>query len=159
VEGEVTLVVRRLTVEDAEACDAIMRTLPDFFAYEPGLADCARAVRTQAGWVAEDDGEVIGFATWERRTDETAEVTWMAVRADRRHGGVGTEIIEAVVAEMKAQGFVLALAMTSARPKDAEIEDTYGPTRAFWTARGFLPLIELDIWETDVALLQVRALA
>jgi GNAT superfamily N-acetyltransferase len=135
-----------------------MRSLPDFFGYEPGLEDCARAVRTQAGWVAEDQGGVVGFATWEKRTEATAEVTWMAVQRDRRQAGVGTAIIEALLAEVEEKGYGLALAMTSARPKDPSIEDTYGPTRAFWHARGFLPLIELDIWETDVALLQVRAL-
>jgi GNAT superfamily N-acetyltransferase len=135
-----------------------MRGLPDFFAYEPGLLDCASAVRTQPGWVAEADGVVAGFATWEERTPSTAEVTWMAVERERRHSGVGTAIIEVLCDSLQSRGYKLALAMTSARPKDQEIEDTYGPTRAFWSARGFHPLIELDIWETDVALLQVRAL-
>ncbi len=135
-----------------------MRGLPDYFSYEPGLADCAKAVRTQAGWVAEDSGHVAGFATWEERTAATAEVTWMAVERERRHGGVGTAIINALCADLRTRGYKLALAMTSARSKDEAIEDTYGPTRAFWSARGFVPLIELNIWETDVALLQVRAL-
>jgi N-acetylglutamate synthase-like GNAT family acetyltransferase len=135
-----------------------MRGLPDFFSYEPGLADCAKAVRTQDGWVAEGSGNVVGFATWERRTAETAEVTWMAVAREQRHNGVGTAIIEALCGDLRSRGYKLALAMTSARPKNKTIEDTYGPTRTFWSARGFLPLIELDIWETDVALLQVRAL-
>jgi hypothetical protein len=62
------------------------------------------------------------------------------------------------VSEIRDRGFKLALAMTSAGPKEAGVEDTYVPTRAFWKARGFEPLIELDIWETDRALLQVRPL-
>lgn len=135
-----------------------MRGLPDFFSYEPGLADCAKAVRSQSGWVAEDSGHVAGFATWEERTTATAEVTWMAVERKQRHNGVGTAIVEALCEGLRSRAYKLALAMTSARPKDETIEDTYGPTRAFWSARGFLPLIELDIWETNVALLQVRAL-
>ena len=135
-----------------------MRGLPDFFSYEPGLADCAKAVRSQSGWVAEESGRLAGFATWVERTTETAEVTWMAVDRNMRHGGIGTAIIEALCEDLRARGYKLALAMTSARPKDDAIEDTYGPTRRFWAARGFHPLIELDIWETDVALLQVSAL-
>jgi len=135
-----------------------MRGLPDFFSYEPGLEACAEAVRSQSGWVAEEGGEVLGFATWEEKTTETAEVTWMAVKNERRGAGIGTQVIEALVSEMKERGYRLALAMTSARTKDEEGEDTYLPTRAFWTARGFLPLIELDIWETNLALLQVRVL-
>lgn len=82
----------------------------------------------------------------------------MAVERERRNGGIGTAIIEALVDDLRMRGYKLALAMTSARPKDDAVEDTYGPTRAFWSARGFQPLIELDIWETNGALLQVRAL-
>ncbi len=134
-----------------------MRGLPDYFSYEPGLADCARAVRTQDGWVANDAGRVVGFATWAERTTASAEVTWMAVERERRHAGIGTAIIEALVDDLRPRGYRLVLAMTSARSKDASV-DTYEPTRAFWSARRFLPLIELDIWETNVALLQVRAL-
>jgi GNAT superfamily N-acetyltransferase len=155
----VPITIRPLAPADAGACDAIMRGLPDFFAYEPGLADCARAVRSQDGWVADEDGRVVGFATWETRTLYSAEITWMAVERSRRHGGVGTAILHALTADLRGRGFVLALAMTSAASKQADSgPDTYEATRRFWLARGFLPLIELDIWETDVALLQVRAL-
>jgi GNAT superfamily N-acetyltransferase len=136
-----------------------MRTLPDWFSYEPGLADCANAVRTQRGWVAERDRRVVGFATWEERTPATAEVTWMSVERGLRNGGIGTAIIEALCDDLRARGYRLALAMTSARTKAPDAgPDTYEATRAFWSARGFHPLIELDIWETNVALLQVRAL-
>jgi hypothetical protein len=49
--------------------------------------------------------------------------------------------------------------MTSAASKEAvPTPDSYESTRRFWFARGFHPLIELDIWVTDVALLMVRAL-
>ena len=149
--------VRPLRLEDADACDAIMRTLPDFFSYEPGLQDCANAVRTQHGLVAESAGAVIGFATWDRRTDEAAEVTWAAVHHGHRHSGAGTAIIEALCNDLRSHGFRLALAMTSASNKDGS-EDTYVATRAFWKRRGFDPLIELDIWDTNFALLMVRAL-
>ncbi|MCA9845515.1 MAG: GNAT family N-acetyltransferase [Dehalococcoidia bacterium] len=151
--------IRDLTPGDGLACDAVMRTLPDWFGYEPGLEDCARAVRTQAGRVAVDDGEVVGFATWERRTGDSAEITWAAVRKDRRNSGVGTSIVEAVCEDLRAQGFRLALAMTSARSKDVvPTHDAYEETRAFWRARGFLFVTELNIWETDFALLMVRPL-
>jgi hypothetical protein len=32
------------------------------------------------------------------------------------------------------------------------------PTRQFWKSRGFEPLTELDIWDTNFALLMVRPL-
>lgn len=66
--------VRALQAGDAGTCDAIMRSLPDFFGHEGGLASRAEAVRTQTGFVAEQDGRVIGGATWEERKPETAEI-------------------------------------------------------------------------------------
>jgi N-acetylglutamate synthase-like GNAT family acetyltransferase len=136
-----------------------MQTLSDWFGYEPGLADCANAVRSQRGWVAEDDGTVIGFATWQERTSATAEVTWMAVERRHRDAGTGTALIEALCMDLRDRGFKLVLAMTSARAKEPDTgPDPYESTRAFWAARGFHPLIELDLWETDVAPLQVRTL-
>jgi GNAT superfamily N-acetyltransferase len=150
--------VRALQPADAETCDAIMRSLPDFFGHEGGLASCAEAVRAQTGFVAEDEGRVVGFATWEERKPETAEVTWAAVHRDFRHSGAGTAIIETLCDDLRGRGYRLALAMTSAANKDDSIPDTYVTTREFWQARGFYPLIELDIWDTNFALLMVRPL-
>ncbi len=152
--------VRPLTPADAMACDEIILSLPTFFGHEGGRADCARAVRTQAGWVAEDGGRVIGFATWEQRTPATAEITWAAVHRDHRHQGAGTRIVERLAADLAARGFRLALVMTSAGQKvPVEGPDVYEETRRFWKSRGFLPLLELDIWDVDIALLLVRPLA
>lgn len=153
-----SLHVRPLEPRDAPACDAIMATLPDFFGHQGGLDAAADAVRTQAGQVAEDGRRIVAFATWEPRNRYTAEITWMAVTRERRHGGIGTTLVEVVCKELRKRGFRLALAMTSAAPKMIGGDDTYGPTRQFWLARGFLPLAELDIWDTDLALLQVRSL-
>jgi GNAT superfamily N-acetyltransferase len=150
--------VRSLTSSDADACDAIMRSLSDWFSYEPGLADCANAVRTQSGWVAARGTSVVGFATWVERTVASAEITWMAVQREHRNKGIGTAIIERLAVDLADRGYSLALAMTSAASKKPSGPDSYEDTRAFWHARGFLPLIELDIWETDIALLQVRPL-
>lgn len=135
-----------------------MRTLPDWFSYEPGLEDCAKAVRSQSGWVAVENDRVVGFATWAERTTATAEVTWMAVERERRNGGIGTLIVERLAEDLSNRGYKLALAITSAAEKEPSGHDSYAETRQFWLARGFEPLIELDIWETNIALLQVRPL-
>jgi N-acetylglutamate synthase-like GNAT family acetyltransferase len=152
--------IRLLDPADAPTCDAIILSLPEYFGHEGGRADCAAAVRSQDGWVAEIDGGVIGFATWQQRTADAAEVTWMAVHRDHRHSGAGTAIIERLVADLSARGFRLAFAMTSAAHKQPQPgSDPYDDTRRFWVRRGFLPLTELDIWDTDIALVLVRPLS
>jgi ribosomal protein S18 acetylase RimI-like enzyme len=89
-----TVSIRALGPEDANACDGIVRSLPYHFAQEQGRRDCAAAVRRESGLVAIQDDEVVGFLTYVHRFDEAAEITWMAVRADRRRRGIGHALID-----------------------------------------------------------------
>jgi N-acetylglutamate synthase-like GNAT family acetyltransferase len=148
--------IRELTPDDGPACDAIIATLPKFFGHEGGRQDCAHAVRTQRGWVAEDDGDVIGFLTVESSTEETLEITWMAVRNDRRRAGVGRRLVEALVRESKRPILVLTAGPSSPEP-DADPDDNYEGTRAFYRKMGFIPVKELTPagWDQS-ALLLVR---
>jgi ribosomal protein S18 acetylase RimI-like enzyme len=84
----------------AEGCDAIVRGLPGWFGVAAGIEDCARAVRTQAGFVAMDGDAVVGFVTFEPLPHHDWEITWMAVRADRRGGGIGTDLVERLVTSL-----------------------------------------------------------
>ena len=91
--------VRPLQPVDAPGCDAVIASLPDWFGDPDGLAACAEAVRGGDGWVAVEAGEVVGFLTLERPLPASADITWLAVRADRRGGGIGSALIERACAE------------------------------------------------------------
>lgn len=134
--------VRPLAPEDATACDAIIAGLPDWFGVDQGIRDCAEAVRTQPGLVAEADGTVAGFVTW-TRSEASAEITWMAVHADRRRGGLGRALVDALLAALQGTGVrELAVKTLSSRHPDPG----YAETRAFYLAMGFTEARELDIW-------------
>jgi GNAT superfamily N-acetyltransferase len=130
---------------DAETCDAILAGLPGWFGDPQGIADCAAAVRSQDGLVAED-GEPIGFLTWVRVDDHVAEITWMAVRADRRREGIGS----ALVGEL--EGRLEDLGVRELRVKTLSEREPYPPyeeTRAFYRRQGFRAVAELDVWGPD----------
>jgi ribosomal protein S18 acetylase RimI-like enzyme len=151
--------IRSLTLADAEACDAIVRALPEWFGLEVGIVDCAAAVRSQDGLVAERvDGSVGGFLTWVRHFPETAEITWMAVAPDAHRQGVGRALVTALAERLTLEGARLLLVKTLSERGDSE---HYDRTRAFYRATGFLPLQEMpDLWdEENPALLLVRPLA
>jgi ribosomal protein S18 acetylase RimI-like enzyme len=134
--------VRNLAPDDAGTCDEIVAGLPDWFGDEQGIRTCAEAVRTQPGAVAELDGEVAGFLTWERDGDG-AEITWMAVRADRRRRGLGRALLDALMTMLRADGVrELRVKTLSARVED----EPYAETRAFYAAMGFTEARELDVW-------------
>jgi GNAT superfamily N-acetyltransferase len=127
---------------DAEACDAIIRGLPEWFGLDSGIRDCARAVRSESGLVAVDDAGVVGFLTY-TTADDVAEITWMGVGSDRRHRGAGRALIEALVERLRRDGVRRLLVKTlSARRPYAP----YAETRAFYRSLGFAEEQELDIW-------------
>jgi ribosomal protein S18 acetylase RimI-like enzyme len=151
-----TVLVRPLVPSDVEGCLRVIASLPRFF----GAADNAPShatedLRTDGGLVAvSPGGEVIGFITWRRHLDGAAEISWMAVYASLRGRGVGTAMLRRLESLLTAARYTSLSLLTSAK------SHTYQPTRAFWQARGFTPILTLDnLWETDVAVVYTKALA
>lgn len=153
--------IRPLAPADGPGCDAVVLTLPYHFGHEGGKAECARAVRTQPGLVAVEEGTVVGFLTLQRHDRASAEITWMAVRAERRRHGIGRQLVEHAVADLAADGVELLSVLTLAESvKEERATDNYADTRAFYRALGFVPIRELDLeaWD-DPAVILVRRLA
>jgi ribosomal protein S18 acetylase RimI-like enzyme len=154
--------VRALAAGDAEACDRIIQGLPYHFGMEEGRVACARAVREQEGLVATDGDEVVGFLTWEPRFDEAAEITWMAVRHDRRRRGIGGLLLDRLAEDLARAGrrslAVLTLSENDPDPTP-EPDDGYQTTRAFYRANGFVPVRDIPReWEENLAVLMVKHL-
>jgi GNAT superfamily N-acetyltransferase len=160
--GGSNIELRALTPDDADACDAIIASLPYFFGDPQGVEDCARAVRSQAGILALADGAPAGFLTWEQHFAGGVELTWMAVDAARRRRGIGARLIAALDERMRAAGVtmicVLTLGPSVPEPKD---DDNYEGTRRFYRANGFVPLRELQLstWNNSHALMLARPVA
>jgi len=152
--------IRPLASADADACDRIIASLPYHFAHEQGRRDCADAVRRDTGLVAVEDDEVVGFLTYVPRFDEAAEITWMAVRNDRRRRGVGHALIEELSERLRAEGTRILVALTvSPSDPDPEPDDGYQSTRAFYRSTGFVLARDLrNEWESDTAVVMVRPL-
>lgn len=155
--------VRPLTAADAEACDAIVLSLPYHFGDEAGRADCARAVRTQPGLVVENEGgRPIGFCTYARHFETSSEITWLAVHADDRFHGAGTALVDALVSLLRSEGRRVLVALTvSATDGPDDIENGYDATRAFYRSVGFVEARDFAGYfgaDGDTPVLLVRSL-
>lgn len=135
--------IRDLRPTDADACDAIIAGLPDWFANEDGLRECAQAVRTQPGLVSERADRLAGFLTYNADA-HAAEITWMAVESALRRTGIGAGLIDGLVARLRETGVDRLLVKTLSDREDPG--PAYAQTRAFYLAVGFVPEAELDIW-------------
>lgn len=136
--------IRALNSNDAEVCDAIVASLPDWFANVDGLREAAEAVRTHEGLVVVDGDEVVGFLTLVHPFPATSEISWMAVRADRRRSGIGAALLNGTIELLRLRGVRLLAVKTLSDRENPGPE--YAQTRAFYLASGFLPVMELDIW-------------
>jgi len=143
--GMVGRVIRKLDhAADAAACDAIVASLPAWFGLEEGIRDCAAAVRSQPGLIADLDGRVVGFLTLTRPYPRTPEISWLAVHAAHRGRGIGTALVQRLADDLRAGGDRLLLVKTLSNRIDPGPE--YAQTRAFYLRRGFEPVAELDLY-------------
>ena len=137
-------VIRPLAPTDAQACDAIVAGLPDWFGNADGIREAATAVRTHEGFVAQDGHDVVGFVTLVHPYPTTSEISWMAIRRDRHRTGVGRALVDAALETLAERGVRLLTVKTLSDREDPGPE--YAQTRAFYLASGFVPVAELDIW-------------
>jgi ribosomal protein S18 acetylase RimI-like enzyme len=140
--------LRRLSPADADGCDAVIASLPYHFGDEDGRAQCARAVRTSAGWVAGSNSRVVGFLTARPWYEQALEITWMAVHADHRRQGIGRMLIQALVDEPPTKARYLVVTTLSAASAET-VADGYEGTRRFYRQNGFQPIWDPEGWWND----------
>jgi GNAT superfamily N-acetyltransferase len=88
---------------------------------------------------AEQDGETVGYASFGpiACTRESYDLYWIVVSGTYRGKGLGTQLLEQSEEAIAALGGTRVYIETSARA-------LYEPTRAFYLARGYSPIAELE---------------
>jgi ribosomal protein S18 acetylase RimI-like enzyme len=87
-------------------------------------------------WVAEMDGNVIGFIAYELYEDRTGEVQLLAVHPEHQNHGIGTELNTFALQKMKEGGMKLAVVATGG-------DESHAPARKSYEKAGYtaLPLV------------------
>lgn len=109
-------------------------------------------------FVARRGGAIVGFVALEEQTPVAAEIHVLAVAEELHRAGVGTALVEHAERWLRPRGYKL-LCVKTLGPSRAD--EGYAHTRAFYAARGFLPLFESTaFWGDDQpALVLVKAIA
>jgi GNAT superfamily N-acetyltransferase len=131
--------IRNATSSDGDACAHIVQGLPEYFTDD--VPDTVRRdLDRHGGWVLADT-EVVAFVIAQARGTQAAEILWAAVRADRRHEGLGTQLVEHALDELAGRGIRVVEVKTLDHSSDYA---PYASTRAFWERRGFVQVDTID---------------
>jgi ribosomal protein S18 acetylase RimI-like enzyme len=98
-----------------------------------GVREIATDLRYQPGFVAETDGQIVGFvviSVYEAK----GRISWLGVQQDRQRLGIGRRLVGAVVNRMAGDGIKEVFVDTLGDSVDYE---PYARTRAFYRALGF----------------------
>jgi GNAT superfamily N-acetyltransferase len=138
--------------ERSRICEHVLRDLPDWFGIEEATTAYIRDVSVLPTFAVDDDA----FLSLKQHTALAAEVYVMGVRRERHGQGLGTTLLHVAETYLRARG-VEYLQVKTLGPSDPDAG--YARTRAFYEARGFVPLEELhDLWEHNTCLLMVKRL-
>ena len=123
-----------------DSCLAIARVLPQYFS-ELAFPIMSRDFREYRLYVAVDSNEVVGFISIQSKNSQVVEILWMAVKPGYQRQGVGTLLMNQIVADLKAEGVRLLEVKTLAATVDYA---PYVPTRQFYENKGFVHLETID---------------
>jgi GNAT superfamily N-acetyltransferase len=129
--------------ERSRICEHVLRDLPEWFGIEDATSAYIRDVAELPTFAVDD----LGFLSLKHHTPRAAEIYVMAVRRDAHRRGIGSALLAAAETDLRAQGaeYLQVKTLGPSRPSEH-----YERTRAFYEARGFVPLEEIHrLWDED----------
>src|SRR5262249_55477742 len=124
--------IRPMALADHAAVLCLATELGEWFNAD-GLREIATDLRYQPGFVAEIEGQIIGFvviSVYEAR----GRIGWLGVQRGRQRMGFGRRLVGAVVRRMSGDGIKEVFVDTLG---DSVEYEPYAKTRAFYRALGF----------------------
>jgi GNAT superfamily N-acetyltransferase len=138
--------VRPLRAVEADQCEAILRSLPDWFGLEDSIVQYRRDIEFHQTFVAELDDDIAGFLTLVEHNSHTSEIQVMAVLQEFHRHGIGRALVEFAetrLAETQTE-FLEVKTLGPSRP-----DKFYSRTHAFYVSLGFCPIQEVNLWGPD----------
>lgn len=126
---------------DPFAVRGILESLPQWFADPPSIDNYVADAGNEdfVSILARDSQVVVGVALVRRHFTESAELHLIAISPAARGQGVGRALVEAITADLSADGCLLLSVHTVGPSFENE---PYAQTRSFYRATGFYPLEE-----------------
>lgn len=118
-------------------CEAILRSLPDWFGIEEALQKYALDSASLPTFGVSDADRLHGFVSLRQHFADSWEVHCIAVHSDSRRSGLGRKLLAHSEGWLVAQGARLLQVKTIA---ESHPSAAYAQTRRFYQSQGFFPL-------------------
>lgn len=138
---EVDVSIESLRAPDAPECVEVVRSLPEWFSYPGALDDVGTSSRTEEGFCARIDGQLIGFVTIRPSFAECLEISYLAVHSTFRRKGIGRKLIRAVAELCEVRAIDLICLLTLGPSAESPF---YRETVEFYRTMGFWRIRELQ---------------
>ncbi len=151
------IVIRQMETREHALCDRILRGLPDWFGIEEAIVNYVRDLQNMETWIAEADGECVGFSAINQHNEYSAEIHVMAVAEEYHRQGIGRQLVEHSEATLLSRSveFLQVKTLSPSRPNTH-----FERTRRFYERMGFRPLEENLLWgERNPCLIMVKHLS
>jgi ribosomal protein S18 acetylase RimI-like enzyme len=138
--------IRPMRPGEADVCERILRSLPDWFGIEEALVQYVQDLPRLETLVAIDDGKIAGFLAIRIHNPSSAEIHVMGVRPELHGRGIGRSLVAAAEASLRERSFAFLEVKTlgPSRP-----DGPYERTRGFYQRMGFQPLEENNLWGAE----------
>ncbi|HJP33846.1 MAG TPA: GNAT family N-acetyltransferase [Candidatus Latescibacteria bacterium] len=149
--------IRQMETREHALCDRILRGLPDWFGIEEAIVNYVRDLQNMETWIAEADGECVGFSAINQHNEYSAEIHVMAVAEEYHRQGIGRQLVEHSEATLLSRSveFLQVKTLSPSRPNTH-----FERTRRFYERMGFRPLEENLLWgERNPCLIMVKHLS
>jgi GNAT superfamily N-acetyltransferase len=140
------------SLDRADDCEAVLRSLPMWFGIERALVMYARDSATMPTFALCDGHRLVGFLTLREHFPDAWDIHCVAVRADARGLGHGSRLLEHAEAWLKGRGVRFLQVKTVAATSSSK---AYAETREFYRRRGFTPIeVFPTLWDPHNPALQ-----
>jgi GNAT superfamily N-acetyltransferase len=138
-------------------CEAILRTLPEWFGIEDALLMYARDTGTLPTFALEESSQLVAFLSLREHFSESWEINCVAVTATHRNKGLGSRMLSHAEEWLSGRGARYLQVKTLA---PGASDPSYEQSRHFYLARGFTPVeVFPKLWSpSNPALLLIKQL-
>lgn len=131
--------IRRLEPADIPWCEAVLRSIPEWFGIEEANEAYIRDLETLPSYVATEDGVVVGFVSVRQHFPTSSEIHIIAVERSHHRKGIGRALMDVAEGDLRSSGCRM-LQVKTLGPSDDD--EGYRRTREFYVSLGFTPLEE-----------------